>query len=52
MGKGLEAYRNARSKGRKRRARREGDDIKFVDVRFERKQIVGMREGRDRKGIP
>ena len=27
---------------------REGDKIKFVDVRVERRQIVEMREGRSR----
>ena len=31
---------------------REGDKIKFVDVRFKRRQIVGMREGRSRLGVP
>ena len=30
---------------------REGDKIKFVDAQFERRQIVGMREGRSRKGV-
>ena len=27
------------------RLEREGDNVKFVDVRVERRQIVGMKEG-------
>ena len=29
--------------GRKKRARKRGDNIEFVVVRFERREIVGMR---------
>ena len=52
MGQGLEAYSNATTKEEREEPGREGDKIKFVDVRFERRQIVGMQEGRGKSGVP
>ena len=38
---------------RKRKAKgREGDDIKFIDLRFERWQVVAFRKARKRQDVP
>ena len=34
------------------RLRGEGDQIKFIDLRFERWQVVGLRKARRRQDIP
>ena len=35
-----------------KRLRGEGDQIKFIDLRFERWQVVGLRKGRRRQDVP
>ena len=37
---------------RKRKAKRRGDQIKFIDVRFERGQVVRFRKARRRQDVP
>ena len=34
------------------RLRGEGDQIEFIDLRFERWQVVGLRNARRRQGVP
>ena len=35
-----------------KRLRGEGDRINFIDLRFERWQVVGFRKGRRRQDVP
>ena len=37
---------------RKRKAKRERDRIKFIDLRFERWQVVGFGKARGRQDVP
>ena len=41
-----------REKEDSKRLRGEGDRSKFVNLRFERWQVVGFRKARGRQGIP
>ena len=34
------------------RLRRERDKIKFIDLRFERRQVVGFRKAKRRQDVP
>ena len=44
LGKSLEAYNNALTKGKENGARRESNKIKFNGFGFERSQVVGFRK--------
>ena len=48
------AYRKPqqRNKEETKQLRGEGDKIKFIDHRFERWQIVGLRKARRRQDVP
>ena len=48
------AYTKAqqRKKEASERLRREGDQIKFIDLRFERWETVGLRKERRRQDVP
>ena len=53
-GKGLRAYNKAPTKEiveKWERLHRKGDKIKFVDARFETRQVVGFREGSGRQVV-
>ena len=41
-----------RNKGESEQLRGEGDKIKFIDLRFERWQVVGFRKARRRQDVP
>ena len=41
-----------RNKGESARLRGEGDKIKFIDLRFERGQVVGFGKGGRKQKIP
>ena len=54
-GKGLGAYNKALTKEiveKWGRLDRKGDKIKFVDVRFETRQVVWFGEGSGKQGVP
>ena len=48
LGKGLRPIAKPSKKEEKEGLGREGNKIKFADARFERRQIVGKREGRSK----
>ena len=41
-----------RKKGKSGRLRGEGDHIEFIDLRFERGQVVTFRKARGRQDVP
>ena len=41
-----------RKKKESERLRGERDEIKFIDLRFERGQVVGLRKARSRQDVP
>ena len=41
-----------RKKEESKMLRGEGDQIKFIDLRFERWQVVGLRKARRRQDVP
>ena len=52
--KGLVAYTmpQQRKKVERERLRGEGDEIKFIDLLFERRQVVGFRKARRWQDVP
>ena len=50
----MAAYTKPRQRKKQvlKRLRRERDQIKFIDLRFERWQVVGLRKARRRQGAP
>ena len=41
-----------RKKEESEQLRGERDEIKFIDLRFERRQVVGLRKARRRQDVP
>ena len=51
-GKAMAAYTKPQHRKRKERLRGERDQIKFIDLRFERWQVLGLRKARRRQDVP
>ena len=52
LGKGPAGPCKAPIKEESMRLRGKGDTIKFVDLRFEREEVVGFGKGRRRQDVP
>ena len=54
LGKAVVAYTNSKQKKKEesKRLRGERDQIKFIDLRFERWQVVGFGKARRRQKVP
>ena len=54
LGKAMIAYTKPQKRKREEseKLRGEGDQIKFIDLRFERRQVVRFRKARKRQNVP